>query len=407
MKRAGVACVTSTMPRLLVLLFAVASGLSVANVYYAQPLLDALAADFGISLTAVGGVVTATQVGCGLALLLLVPLGDRLERRRLMLAQLLALVVALAGVALATGTAALLVGMLAIGLLGTAMTQGLIALAASTASPHEQGHVVGAAQGGVFIGLLLARVVAGAVSDLAGWRSVYGVSAGVMLVLAGVLWRYLPATRGAAVTLGYRQLLVSMFGLLRHDRVLQRRGMLAFFMFAAFNIFWSALVLPLSSPPYGFTHTAIGAFGLVGVVGALAAFRAGHWADRGLGERTTFAALLALVLAWWPLALMGQTLWALVLGIVLLDLGGQALHVTNQSLILRNQPEAPGRLISVYMLFYAAGSGAGALATTVMYAHAGWQGVCGLGATVSLLAFGWWAMTAGAGKTVLAGRLNG
>ncbi len=380
-------------PRAVVALFAAASGLSVANVYFAQPLLDALAAEFAISHASVGGVITATQIGCAVALLLLVPLGDRLDRRRLMLAQLIALVLALVAVATADSTALLLGGMLAIGLLGTAMTQGLIALAASTAGGNEQGRVVGAAQGGVFVGLLLARVYAGAVSDVAGWRWVYGLSAMLMLALAVALWRYLPVPTRAPLTLGYRQLLDSMFTLLRNDRVLQTRGLLAFFMFAAFNVFWSALVLPLSAPPCGFSHTAIGAFGLVGVIGALAAFRAGAWADKGFAQRTTFAALLALLLAWWPLSMLGTSLGALLLGIVLLDLGGQALHVTNQSLILRNHPQAPGRLIGLYMLFYAAGSGVGALATTLVYANAGWDGVCALGAGISAVAMGFWLAT--------------
>ncbi len=183
---------TVRMPRSLVLLFAAASGLSVANVYYAQPLLEALAADFGISHAAVGGVVTATQAGCALALVLLVPLGDRLERRRLMLLQLLGLVLALAAVSTARSAVLLLAGMLAVGLLGTAMTQGLIAYAASASQAHERGRVVGAAQGGVFIGLLLARVFAGAVGDLAGWRGVYACSALLMLALAWPLWRQLP-----------------------------------------------------------------------------------------------------------------------------------------------------------------------------------------------------------------------
>ncbi|PTQ70523.1 MFS transporter [Pseudomonas sp. GV071] len=385
--------VQATTPRALVLLFAVASGLSVANVYYAQPLLDALARDFAISSSAVGGVITATQLGCGLSLLFLVPLGDRLDRRRLLLAQLLALVVALATVALASNTGLLLLGMLAIGLLGTAMTQGLIALAASTASVAEQGRVVGTAQSGVFIGLLLARAYAGTVSDLGGWRSVYALAALLMLALAWLLWRRLPNSKGQTTNISYRQLLVSMLGLLRHDRMLHTRGMLALFMFAALNIFWSALVLPLSAPPYGFSHSQIGAFGLVGVVGALAAFRAGAWADRGFAQRTSGVALLVLLLAWAPLALMGQSLWALVLGIILLDLGGQALHVTNQSLILRNHADAPGRLIGLYMLFYAVGSGIGALASTLTFAHFGWYGVCLLGAAVCLLALIFWAST--------------
>lgn len=381
------------MPRGLVWLFAAASGLSVANVYYAQPLLDALARDFSISHAAVGGVVTATQVGCALALLLLVPLGDRVDRRRLMALQLLALVAALVAVSMARSAPALLSGMLAVGLLGTAMTQGLIAYAASAAAPHEQGRVVGAAQGGVFIGLLLARVFAGGISDLAGWRGVYCCAALLMLAIALPLWRRLPALPPTPSVVSYPRLIASMLTLLRQEKVLQVRGMLALLMFAAFNIFWSALVLPLSAPPYGFSHTAIGAFGLVGVVGALAAARAGQWADQGHAQRTSAAALAILLLAWWPLSLMHWSLWALVIGIVLLDLGGQALHVTNQSLIFRSRPEAHSRLVGLYMLFYAIGSGLGAIGTTVIYAHAGWQGVCLLGAAVSLLALLFWWVT--------------
>jgi len=374
-------------------LFAIASGLSVANVYYAQPLLDALARDFGISHAAVGGVITATQLGCALALLFLVPLGDRVDRRRLMAMQMLALTFALVAVGMAQSTLALLAGMLAVGLLGTAMTQGLIAYAASAAAPHEQGRVVGTAQGGVFIGLLLARVFAGGVSDLAGWRGVYFCAALLMLGIAIPLWRRLPILPPASRTLSYPRLLASMLTLLRQEKVLQVRGMLALLMFAAFNIFWSALVLPLSAPPYNFSHTLIGAFGLAGVVGALAAARAGQWADRGYARRTSGLALLMLLLAWWPLSLMEVSLWALVMGIVLLDLGGQALHVTNQSLIFRTRPDAHSRLVGLYMMFYAVGSGLGAISTTVTYARFGWQGVCLLGASVSLLALVFWWVT--------------
>ncbi len=175
--------------------------------------------------------------------------------------------------------------------------------------------------------------------------------------------------------------------------MLQVRGVLALLMFAAFNIFWSALVLPLSAPPYSFSHTVIGSFGLVGVIGALAAARAGYWADRGYAQRTSLAALLILLLAWGPLSLMAYSLWAVVIGIVLLDLGGQALHVTNQSMIFRTRPEAHSRLVGLYMLFYAIGSGLGAISTTTTYAYAGWLGVCALGASVSFLALLFWWMT--------------
>ncbi|WDQ09800.1 MFS transporter [Klebsiella grimontii] len=385
----------TVMSRSLVWLFALASGLSVANVYYAQPLLDALARDFAISDAAIGGVIAATQIGCAMALLLLVPLGDRVNRRRLIATQVFLLIAALTAVSLASTTVMLLGGMLAVGLLGTAMTQGLIAYAASAASPHEQGRVVGAAQSGVFIGLLLARVFSGGVSDLFGWRGVYIFAALLMLGIALPLWRRLPVLAVASTPLSYPRLLASMLTLLRQEKVLQVRGVLALLMFAAFNIFWSALVLPLSAPPFGFSHTEIGALGLVGAIGALAAGRAGKWADRGYGQRTSAVALVMLLVAWWPLSLMAWSPAALLAGIVLLDLGGQALHVTNQSMIFRTRPEAHSRLVGLYMLFYALGSGLGAVSTTAVYARAGWQGVCLLGASVSLLALLFWLMTRG------------
>ncbi|WP_336167757.1 MFS transporter [Acinetobacter sp. 161(2023)] len=383
----------SSMPRGIILLFAIASGASVANVYYAQPLLDIFAKDFNVSHAAIGGVVTATQIGCALALVFLVPLGDLVNRRKLMAMQLLALISALLVVAFAHSTIILLAGMLAVGLLGTAMTQGLIAYAASAAAPHEQGHVVGTAQSGVFIGLLLARVFSGGISDLAGWRGVYFCAAIIMLMIALPLWKRLPHLKIQPVTMHYPQLLASMLKLLRQEKVLQVRSVLALLMFAAFNIFWSALVLPLSAPPYNFSHTIIGSFGLVGVVGALAAARAGYWADHGYAQRTSLVALVILLLAWGPLSLMAYSLWAIVIGIVLLDLGGQALHVTNQSMILRTRPEAHSRLVGLYMLFYAIGSGLGAINTTATYAYAGWIGVCVLGAVVSLFALSFWWIT--------------
>lgn len=382
----------SAMPRTLVALFAVASGLSVANVYYAQPLLDMLAADFALSHAAVGGVITATQIGSALALLLLVPLGDRVNRRHLMLVQLLALTAALAWVGLATTSVVLMGGMLVVGLLGTAMTQGLIAYAATAAAPAERGRVVGAAQGGVVIGLLLARVLAGVIADLAGWRWVYILSAAAMLAMAGLLWRALP-NQALLQRTPYTKLIFSMFALLCHERVLQIRGMIALLMFAAFSIFWSALVLPLSAPPYRFSHTAIGAFGLVGVAGALAAARAGQWADRGRGQWTTGVALALLLFAWLPLSFTPVSLWALVIGILALDLGVQALQVTNQSMIFRTRPEAHSRLVGCYMLFYAVGSGVGAIAATAVFAAKGWIGVCLLGTGVSFIALVFWGTT--------------
>ncbi|WP_447594159.1 MFS transporter [Stenotrophomonas rhizophila] len=374
----------------LLLLFACAAGLSVANVYYAQPLLDALAADLHIGTARIGAVIAATQLGSVIALLWLVPLGDRLERRRLMAAQSVALVVALLGVALAGNATALLLGMLAVGLLGTAMTQGLIAYAAAAAGPHERGRVVGAAQAGVVIGLLLARVVAGGVADLGGWRAVYVLSAVLMVVSGAVLWLRLPRlpVADAAPRIG-------LITLLRQQPVLRQRGVLGLLLFTAFGLFWSSMALPLSAPPHALSHTAIGAFALVGLLGALAAARSGHWSDRGHADRVSFAALLLLLLSWAPLAALPLHLGWLVLGVLLLDLAVQALHVTNQSLILAAAPNAQAQVIAAYMLFYAAGSGIGALLGSSLYAVYGWNGICIAGALVSLLALGaWWTVSA-------------
>ncbi|AVR68803.1 MFS transporter [Pseudomonas paraeruginosa] len=385
----------SSLPSALVLLFAIACGLSVANVYYAQPLLDALGAEFAIDQAGVGLLFGATQAGCALALLLVVPLGDLLERRRLMFVQLLLLVLPLLLVGFAGDALGLALGLLGLGLLGTAMTQGLLAYAAALAAPGERGRVVGAAQSGVVIGLLLARTLAGLLADLGGWRSVYLVSATAMAALGLLLWRVLPAAPANALGLSYRQLLGSMFVLLASQRTLQVRGLLGLLMFAAFGVFWSSLALLLSAPPHALSHSAIGAFGLVGALGALGAARAGSLADRGHAQPLSGAALLLLLLSWLPLGLGADSLLALVLGVLLLDLAGQAIHVLNQSLVFAIDPRAHSRLVGCYMLFYAAGSGLGASAGTAMYAWAGWHGVSLLGAAISLVALLFWWLTRG------------
>ena len=381
------------VPTPLVLLLAICCAVSVANVYYAQPLLDAISSDFHISHAAVGGVVTATQIGCALALLLVVPLGDLVNRKRLICVQLVFLVAALIVVGISASPVVLLIGMVGVGMAGTAMTQGLIAYSATLAHESERGRVVGATQSGVVVGLLMARSLAGVVTDIAGWRWVYFLSSVFATIMLVVLSRVLPLPHVQPVALTYRKLLRSMFTLLAEERVLQVRGMIGLLMFAAFSIFWSALALPLSAPPFSMSHTQIGSFGLVGAIGALAAARAGHLADRGLGQWTTGIALICMLACWIPIGFMPHSIALLIVGIVLLDMGGQAIHVINQSMIFSTRPEAHGRLVGCYMLFYSAGSGLGAVLSTWVYAKAGWNGVCALGFAVSGMAMVFWALT--------------
>ncbi|MEV8398125.1 MFS transporter [Streptomyces niveus] len=381
------------LSRGVVVLFAVACGAAVANVYYSQPLLVTMGHDFAMSPALVGSVVTLTHVGYGLGLFLLVPLGDLADRRRLIVTQLLLLVLALAVVAAARTAAVLLVGMAATGLLAV-VTQTLVAFAASLAPPAGRGRVVGLVTSGVVVGILLARTASGLIADLAGWRAVYLASAALTALLALVLYRVLPRHSGAPpTTLRYGQLLRSTITLFVQERLLRLRALFGLLIFAAFSTLWSGVALPLSGAPYFLSHGAIGALGLIGVVGALAATAAGRLNDRGLSRWTTGIALGLLTASWLPLAFTRASLWALVVGVILLDLAVQAVHVTNQTLIYALRPDAGSRLIGGYMVFYSIGSATGALAATSLYTVAGWGAVCVLGAAFSALALLVWTFT--------------
>jgi predicted MFS family arabinose efflux permease len=379
------------LSRGLVILFAVACGAAVANVYFSQPLLVTMGHDLAMSPGLVGSVITLTHVGYGLGLFFLVPLGDVADRRRLIVAQLLLLVVALAVVAAARTAAILLVGMAAMGLLAV-VTQTLVAFAASLAPPAGRGRVVGLVTSGVVIGILLARTASGLMADLAGWRSVYLASAALTALLALVLYRALPRHNDASpTTLRYRQLLRSTITLFARERLLRLRALFGLLIFAAFSTLWSSVALPLSEAPYFLPHRAIGALGLIGVAGALAATVAGRLNDRGLSRWTTGTALAVLAASWLPLAFTRSSFWALVVGVILLDLAVQAVHVTNQTLIYALHPDAGSRLIGGYMVFYSIGSATGAIAATSLYTVAGWGAVCALGAAFSCLGLVMWA----------------
>ncbi len=290
------------LSRGVVILFAVACGAAVANVYFSQPLLVTMGHDLAMSPALVGSVVTLTQVGYGLGLFFLVPLGDVADRRRLIVAQLLLLVVALAVVAAAHTAAILLAGMAAVGLLAV-VTQTLVAFAASLAPPSERGRVVGLVTSGVVIGILLARTASGLMADLAGWRSVYLASASLTALLALVLYQVLPRHSDAPpTTLRYGQLLRSTITLFARERLLRLRALFGLLIFAAFSTLWSSVALPLSEAPYFLSHSAIGALGLIGIAGALAATVAGRLNDRELSRRTTGIALALLAASWVLLA---------------------------------------------------------------------------------------------------------
>jgi predicted MFS family arabinose efflux permease len=284
-----------------VLLFAIACGLAVGNVYYAQPLLDAMADAFAMSPASIGIVMTLTQIGYGIGLVLLVPLGDLLNRRRLIVTQTLLSAVALLMIALAPNSLWLLLGMTLTGLLAV-VTQVLVAYAATLAIPAQRGRVVGVVTSGIVVGILLARTVAGAMADLAGWRAIYLLSAGLTLLMALLLLRVLPRHESAQPSSAYGALIVSVFRLFKQEPVLRQRAILALLTFASAMVLWTPMVLPLAAPPLSLSHSEIGLFGLAGAAGALAAARAGHLADRGLGQWVSGVSLLLMLASWLPIA---------------------------------------------------------------------------------------------------------
>ncbi|WP_313017375.1 MFS transporter [Atlantibacter hermannii] len=365
-------------PRIL-FLFSLTCALAVANVYSAQPLLASMAESLDVLPGSMGAVITATQTGYAVGLIFLVPLGDRVNRKTLVIVQLMLSVLALTAAALAANFTMLLGAMLLVGLMAV-VAQLMVAWAATLAAPELRGKVVGSVTSGIVLGILFARFVSGAIADLAGWRAVYLTAACLLLLISLTLARVMPATTTATARMSYLSLLLSVFRLFITEPQLRKRGILALMIFAAFSMLWTSMVMPLSA--MSLSHTQTGMFGLAGV--------AGLWADRGIGQRATGLALALLTLSWLPVGLLEIALGWLVLGIIMLDFAVQTVHVINQSLIIAARPDAASRLVGAYMCFYSLGSALGAIAATQLYALWGWHAVCYAGALVSACAFLFW-----------------
>lgn len=256
----GIAPQGSPLTRPVTLLFAAASGLAVANAYFAHPMLDVMADDLGLTRAVAGLIVGATQLGYGIGLILLVPVGDLIDRRKLIVGQSLLSVLALISVGLSSTGTMLLASMAAVGLLAV-VTQALVAYAASLARPAERGQVVGVVTSGIVLGILLARTVAGTLTDLSGWRTVYFVSAALTLLIASLLYKALPQQQRPQATISYPRLIGSLVTLFMEEPVLRIRAVIAMLIFADITTLLTPLVLPLSAPPFSLSHTAIGLFG--------------------------------------------------------------------------------------------------------------------------------------------------
>ncbi len=355
---------------------AFAGGAAVANLYYSQPLLPAIGRSFGVSGGRMGLVATVTQVGYAIGLLVFVPLGDAVERRRLIVSLTVAVAVALACAALAPNAGLLAAASLAIGIT-TVVPQLIIPFAAGLAGPTRRGMVVGRIMAGVLIGILGARVLAGVVGELLGWRAMFGIASGMMLVLAAVLGRLLPHAPPAAA-LPYRELMRSLLPLARAEPVLRDAALLGALVFVGFSALWTTLAFRLELAPLHYGSTVAGLFGLVGIVGASAAPLVGKLADRRPPRFTVGVGLVVLAVSYLLFWVAGGTIVGLIVGVIVVDAGMQVVNVSNQARIYGLRPEAHSRLNTVYMVSYFAGGAVGSALGVWAWGVARWSGVCAL-----------------------------
>ncbi|WAL69385.1 MFS transporter [Amycolatopsis cynarae] len=378
----------SGLPGWLVALLAVTAGLTVANLYYAQPLLASIGALFGLGTAAAGTLITLTQIGYVLGMLFLVPLGDRLEKRGLIIALLAVTTVALVVAGTATAFPVLLAASLVSGATSV-VAQIVVPLAASLADDQARGRIVGRVMSGLLTGILLSRTISAFVSDLAGWRVVYLGSAGLTVLLAVALWAALPA-HAATTRLPYHAVLASTVRLVRTHPSLVRRGLYQATMFGAFSAFWTTVSFVLTGEGFGYSETGVGLFALVGAAGAAVAPLAGHWADRNLTRGITGAAF-AVAAAGAALAGFGQhSVVLLALAAILIDMAVQTTLILGQHTIYGLDPAARARLNSVFIATFFLGGALGSQVGSIAFHAAGWTAVSILAAILPVLGLLYW-----------------
>lgn len=381
---------TDRIDRSLVRVMAVATGVAVASNYYAQPLLPVMRHDLRLSSTVAGLIVTVAQIGYAAGLLFLLPLGDLVERRSLVVTLSGLSAVALVVLGLSPSGGVLLPAAFAVGALSV-LAQVLVPFSASLAHDDERGRVVGLVMSGLLIGILLARTVAGALAQAGDWRVVYLVAAVLMAGQAVVLRVKLPNYR-ENTRHNYLTLLASVGHLLRAEPVLRLRSLYGLLSFGTFSVLWTSLAFLLHDH-YHLSSIVIGLFGLVGAAGALAATTAGRLSDAGHQQTSTGAGAAMLAVCWLLLWIGRDHMSALIVGIVLLDIGVQGVHISNQGAIYRLRPDARSRLTAAYMFLYFVGGAVGSAVSAALYSRHGWGGVSVAGEAFGALALFVWIAT--------------
>jgi predicted MFS family arabinose efflux permease len=382
------------------LLFAVAGGAAVGNLYWAQPLLDDIASSLGTSAAVAGLLVTLTQVGYALGILLVVPLGDVLDRRRLIPGVLVASAVALLFAAVAPSFAVLLVALALVGLT-TVAGQLLIPLAGDLADPSSRGRVVGTIASGVLTGILVSRTVSGLVADAFGWRAIYVVAAVAALLFAVLLRRAIPEL-DRRDRVRYPTLIASVFRAVAEHRAVRVTLVISSAMFAVFTMFWTALTFLLSAEPFGYSTSAIGLVGLAGLAGAVAAQRVGRLHDRGVSVPVTGAAIAVVLVSLVVAGLGARSIVVVLVAVVLLDVGVQATNVLNQTRLFAIDPAARSRLNTAFVTANFIGGAIGSALASVLWNAGGWTAVTVGGAVLVGFALTVWAVHRRRGLVVTA-----
>jgi predicted MFS family arabinose efflux permease len=365
-------------------LLALSVGAIVANIYYVQPLLAAMARTFSVSAGMIGLVAMLTQVGTAIGMLIFVPLGDSRDRRALLTALLSGAVVALCGVATARNLIWVSIASFAVGACGAAVHV-IVPFAAQLAPENSRGRVLGTVFSGLLIGILLARTFSGVVASFFGWRSVYAIAAlamlGLMLLLRARLPRLPPQN-----SLPWPALMRSLVSLVRDYPALRESAFLGAALLCVFSAFWTTLVFLLQTPPYHFGSSVAGLFGLVGAAGALCAPLVGRFADRKGPRFTILLALLTTCASFLLLGAFGKIMAGLIAGVVLLDVGVQSGHVANQTRTYALDANARSRLNTVYMFCYFTGGSLGSWLGAICWEYKGWTAVCAFGIAVVAIA---------------------
>ncbi|MDB5982730.1 MAG: transporter [Pseudomonas sp.] len=373
-----------TMTRGMVMLFAFCCGAIVGNLYYAQPIIGMIAPDIGLSSTMASFIVSLTQIGYAVGLFFLVPLGDLLENRRLMIMTALLAIVSLLGAAFSQTPNIFLIASLLVGF-SSVSVQILIPLAAHLAPEESRGRVVGSIMGGLLLGILLARPLASVIADQFGWRAVFGTAAVVMMLISVVLATTMPK-RQPSHSATYGQLLGSLWTLLRKQPVLRQRALYQGLMFASFSLFWTAVPLELARN-HGLSQTQIAIFALVGAIGAIAAPMSGRLADAGHTRIASLGALTFAALAFLPALIHpAYSVVALAVTGVLLDFCVQMNMVLGQRAIYALDAHSRSRLNALYMTSIFIGGAIGSAIASVLFDHGGWMWIVIAGSAFPLLA---------------------